>query len=221
MIATISKQLNHLIQNIRHKRGSYIVEGAITLPVFILCLCALAMIINIIAICENIGFIVAREVKELDLNVIASKELSLVKRVSLCNDVLDENKALSNFKIKDYDILFNDNGIDDLIYIETKAVFSVNSSTGIHGKIEFKEGLLTRGFTGRLLDSKGLPQSAFESEGQKGNVIVFPKYGERYHDQGCRYVKQNYEGEEIRVEMQAEDAVRKGYSPCKVCRGGS
>ena len=38
------------------KRGSYIVEAALSMPVLILCITAIALIINIIAICENIGF---------------------------------------------------------------------------------------------------------------------------------------------------------------------
>ena len=38
----------------RHKRGSYLVEAALTLPVFILCVIALALVIRIIGICENL-----------------------------------------------------------------------------------------------------------------------------------------------------------------------
>mgnify|MGYP000304262916 CR=1 FL=1 len=38
----------------RSKRGSYLVEAALTLPVFILCIVALALVIRVIGICENI-----------------------------------------------------------------------------------------------------------------------------------------------------------------------
>ena len=38
----------------RSKRGSYLVEAALTLPVFILCIVALALLIRVIGICENI-----------------------------------------------------------------------------------------------------------------------------------------------------------------------
>ena len=47
------------------KRGSYIVEAALSMPVLILCITAIALIINIIAICENIGFSSAEQMHKI------------------------------------------------------------------------------------------------------------------------------------------------------------
>ena len=60
---------------IESRKGSYIAEAALTLPVFILCVIALSLIVRIIAVCENIGFVTAAE----------ARDISLAK-VSLCTE---------------------------------------------------------------------------------------------------------------------------------------
>ena len=52
---------------IKNQKGSYIVEAALTLPVFILCVTALALIIRIIAVCENIGFVTSAEARDISI----------------------------------------------------------------------------------------------------------------------------------------------------------
>ena len=56
---------------IRNRRGSYIAEAALTLPVFILCVTALALIIRIIAVCENIGFVTALEARDISISSVS------------------------------------------------------------------------------------------------------------------------------------------------------
>ena len=38
-----------------------------------------------------------------------------------------------------------------------------------------------------------------------------------YYD---RYVKQDFKGEEVKLEMEQKDAELKGYTPCLICGGG-
>ena len=168
---------------VQSRRGSYIVEAAMSLPVFILCIIALALVIRIIAICENIGFVSAAEIKEIDLTA-SSKD------------------------------------IDDLIGVQSEAVFKVENPIGIHGKISFTQKILTRAFTGTLQDAEPLPESEFKRNAKSVRIVIFPKYGERYHVKSCYYVKRYDEGEAYKLEMERDDAAAKGYTPCKVCRGG-
>lgn len=204
-----------------NKKGSYIVEAAITLPAFIICLVSLALIIRIIGICDNTGFILAKETKQIDLQAETVPALAFAGKYSIRQEVLNNNPALNDFRVSEYDILFSKNGIDDLINIETVSGFTVENPIGVYGRIEFSEKLLTRGYTGRMLKAEPLSAEAFNVEGKSGTVTVFPKNGIRYHSPDCRYVHQEYAGEEVKVEMEAEDAERKGYTPCIICRGGS
>ena len=80
--------------------------------------------------------------------------------------------------------------------------------------------MLLRGFTGAERKEKPLSEEDFTEYEKSRPVVVFPKYGIRYHAKTCRYVKQEYEGQEYRLEMELEDAELKGYTPCLVCRGG-
>ena len=43
-------------------------EAALTLPVFILCIVALALVIRVIGICENISYVTCQETRKIALN---------------------------------------------------------------------------------------------------------------------------------------------------------
>ena len=200
---------------IKNQKGSYIVEAALTLPVFILCVTALALIIRIIAVCENIGFVTSAEARDISI-----AEISLCTEKNIEERVCEENPRLTDFRVTNMDYLFSDGNIDDLIGINTRSIFTVENPVGIHGQIEFTQGLLLRGFTGACRREEPLSESEFTEYKKSQPVVVFPKYGIRYHAKDCRYVKQEYEGQEYRLEMELEDAKLKGYTPCLVCRGG-
>ena len=116
--------------------------------------------------------------------------------------------------------MYSDANIDDLIGINSRSVFTVKNPIGIYGEIEFTQGLLFRGFTGAEQREKPLSEKDFTEYEKSQPVVVFPKYGTRYHIKTCRYVRQEYEGEEYKLEMELEDAKLKGYTACMVCRGG-
>ena len=200
---------------IKNRKGGYIAEAALTLPVFILCVIAMSLIVRIIAVCENIGFVTAAEARDISL-----AKISLCTEKNIEKRVCEENPRLTDFRVTNMDYLFSDGNIDDLIGINSRSLFTVKNPIGIYGQIEFTQGLLFRGFTGAERKESTLDEKDFTEYDQSKPVVVFPKYGIRYHKETCRYVKQEYEGNECRLEMELEDAKLKGYTPCLVCRGG-
>jgi hypothetical protein len=80
--------------------------------------------------------------------------------------------------------------------------------------------VLSRAFTGSVRRSGTLSAEEFQDGSGSNKVIIFPKYGERFHSAGCRYVKQDFKGEEVKLEMEQKDAELKGYTPCLICGGG-
>ncbi len=214
-----------LRKNIRNKAGSYIVEAALTLPIFIVCVVALALIINIISICENIGFVTSREVRDIDMNSYSSYSFELLSDISLCkfiieDSVMEENPKLTKFKVTNLDYLYSYDNINNLIGVDTKAIFKVENPLGIYGEIQFTQGLLTRAFVGDLQEERPLSEDEFCENSPSETVIIFPKYGTRYHLPDCRYVKREYKEEKYNLKMEMEDAKRKGYTPCMICGGG-
>lgn len=191
-----------------------------SLPVLILCIVALALIIRIIAICENISFVTAQEIKDIDLAAYRADSTYGIGKIVIEESVLEENPKLTSFDVTQLDYRYTENAIDDLIEVQIQANFKVENPIGILGEISFTQGILSRGFTGRTLDAQPLSASEFMRAGESAQVVVFPKYGERYHTKNCQYVRNYEEDEAYRLEMEREDAKAKGYTACTVCGGG-
>ena len=188
----------------KNKRGSYIVEATMALPVFIICFTAIALVILIIARCEEIVFVQSEKSVRLDQTA-----------PLILTDVRDESYELKHFRF-----MFSKHGIDDLILLDTETTMKVRDPVGISGRIVFRMKILSRARTGRT-ESKGpISEEDFMSNEGSREVVVFPKYGYRYHIKTCRYAVQEYAGEEVRLVMQLRDAELKGYTPCLVCGGG-
>ncbi len=202
------------------KKGSYIVEAALSMPVFILCIVAIALIINIIGICENIGYSSAKELHKISEKAYAGEGGGTLHRIALKSAVASENPKIRVFAVTDFRYKYSDNSIDELIGLETKSNFKVVNSIGINGKIEFSQKLLTRAFTGKTEDSKPLSLSEFQKNEASNPVVIFPRYGEKFHSESCRYVTQKYSGNEYKIMLEKEDAKAKGYATCSVCGGG-
>ncbi len=207
------------IRNLNNKKGSYIVEAAMSMPVFILCIVAIALIINIIAICENIGFHNAAELHEICAEAYAS-DAAAAHRLSLQSSVAAANPKVGKYKVTSFKYRYTDGEISDLIAMSSKADFRVANPIGINGNITFTQSILSRAFVGKTEDSDPLPISDFQKSGDSCTVVIFPKYGIKFHSTSCRYVKQEYEGDEYKLSMERDDAEAKGYAACSICNGG-
>lgn len=196
--------MNSAKDSVKTKKGSYTVEAALTLPVFILAFVALALVIGFIADCENMVF----------------EECRVIHRIDRSAPQIFPDPRSEAYKVTDFDYLYSDMGIDDLIAIRAVSELKVEYPFGISGKIRFRMGVLSRAFTGSLMRSGTLKEEDFRDGPASHKVVIFPKYGERFHSAGCRYVKQDFAGEEVKLEMEQKDAELKGYTPCLICGGG-
>lgn len=210
--------LQKTMRELKKRTGSYLIEAVLTLPICILAIVALALIIQVISICQSISFITAKETRNASLYT-----ETFMYTVSLCNkiedSVLKECGALTDFRVKKVDYPRKMGNIDDLIGITTQAQFTVENPVGIHGEIVFTEKLLSRGFTGALQDASPLEEAAFHQSGSSQKVLVFLRYGEKFHKSSCTIVKREAENQNTALEMDREDAVRKGYTACRLCCG--
>ncbi len=245
------------ILDLYSKKGSYLVEAAMSMPVFILCIVAIALIINIIAICENISFVSARELHQIAAAAYASDAARSVaggrgtgvpaagsegsapaagsaasgsslaadaaaaaQRLSLQSSVAAANPKVGSFKVTAFKYRYSDGEISNLIAMSSQADFRVANPIGINGDITFTQSILSRAFVGKTEDADPLPISEFQKNADSQPVVIFPKYGEKFHAASCRYVKQEYEGDEYKLSMEKVDAEAKGYTACSICNGG-
>lgn len=202
------------------KRGSYIVEAALSMPVLILCITAIALIINIIAICENIGFSSAEQMHKICSSAYIAETGEFSHGIAVQKAVASDNPKLRSFTVTGFRYRYTKQGVDDLIGLQTKSSFTVANPIGINGNIIFTQRILARAFTGKLENAEPLAAGEFQKNGESVPVVVFPRYGIRFHAASCRYAKQKYGEQEYKIEMEREDAKAKGYTPCLVCGGG-
>lgn len=207
-----------MIKHIKNKRGSYIVEGAMTLPFFIVAVISLALIIRIISVCEGITFSVTKEFRTLSIEKGITRRTT-IPQARIYTKVLKDNFRLRNFQIKYFNDSYSENGIEDMLMIKTRSRLRVNHPLGIDGKIAFDFNFIARNYTGKKEEGKPLGEEAFKENADSHKVIIFPKYGIRFHRENCFYVTKKYKNEGNKTEMEREDAIRRGYSPCKVCGG--
>ena len=186
------------------KKGSYMVEASMCLPVFILVFVALALVVNIIASCEEMVF----------------RQCSLIYDMDMKAPQILTNPGREGYRVLDFDYLYSDGRTEDLISLDSRSDFEVKNPIGILGRIEFRLNILSRGYTGALQHSGKLTEEEFSDGSGSCKVVIFPKYGIRFHAEGCRYVKMDFRGEEIKIEIEKRDAELKGYTPCLVCGGG-
>jgi hypothetical protein len=48
---------------------------------------------------------------------------------------------------------------------------------------------------------------------RKACIVFVTRTGERYHVDGCRYLRRS------RIPMEKREAIRAGFTPCRVCGG--
>lgn len=207
----------NLRKNIKkNKEGSYILEASITLPILIISICSLILVIKAIMICESITFHTSKNM----IDTMFGRNIGFSVN-PLCNEMKEIEDSISSFKVTKYRYLYSEDELNDLIAFDAKAEFNIINAIGINGNINFSEKILCRGFTGNLQNGIPLEEDEFLRYEDSIKVYIFPKYGEKYHQRNCRYIKINkIENGYIR-EIDREDALRKGYIPCVVCKGAA
>lgn len=202
----------------KNKSGSYITEAAISLPILVIAICSLILIIKIIMICEGICFSTADGL----IDIIRNPQENILS-VSLCKKiekkVLSDESELTNFKVVDADYVAFSEDEQKSIIVKTRGCFTVQNIIGIDGRISFEQTFVARSMAGK--DNKGeiLTEESFSGGGISTKVVVFPKYGEKYHTKECTYVKRAQKESAVKLEMEKNDAGIKGYKPCLVCGG--
>ena len=252
------------IKKIFNRKGMYILEAAITLPVFIIAVVLLISIIPAIRDFEQAVYVTADTVRMESIKA-AFAEDSVTGPIYAMNRANRGQGRRCRFSVTGYRYLFSESGIDDLIEIKYSSRFSERNPLGKLSTIVFKGDTVGRAFTGRFNRSNPTSIEEFLNSRKSCKVYVFPEGGKKYHGKGCRYlnpacrqevltsrIRKKYggcslckskdmeDGQSVYVfhssgksyhrrkcksvtrfyiEIEKEDAEKKGYTPCSVCGG--
>jgi len=203
-----------------NKKGGYIVEAAISLPVLIIAVCSLILIITISMICESITFSTTESLIDIIRNPYKNNlSVSLCKKVE--KNVLADESRLTDFKVTEKEDVYIAGDDQEHIGLTAQGNFSVINPLGINGRITFTESILARPMVGKNNCGNVLREEEFCGNGKSKKVMVFPKYGEKYHRKNCLYVKRAKKEDVCQLEMEEIDAGLKDYEPCLVCGGAA
>ena len=185
-----------------NKKGMYILEASIIMPLFIASMVMMISIIPVITACENVVFSASDELR-LDSAKAAFIDDGILSPAAIYGRVTSENSRISTFSIDSYRQGVTRNGIDELITVKFTAGFRNGISLIPVNGIKFSGNLTSRAFTGST--------HTVESDSDDSIVYVFPEDGVRFHNLGCRYLHAH-----CHMTVLTQSLMNR-YHPCPLC----
>ena len=199
------------MKKIFNKRGSYIVEAGMVLPILILSMICLVSIVSMYSTGENVFFSSCDEVL---LSCVKSSVLkeSISLPASIMLRARSENPNLSYVAVTDYGYLYDEGYMSDLISIEVSGKHKSPASMFFIDNL-ISERIMGRAFTGLY---KPTPQGDSMLDGEDADIVyVFPMRGEKYHNRECAFLNPACQ----RVFLTQD--IKNKYSPCSICKSGN
>ena len=170
-----------------NKRGSYLVEAAISLPVFIIAVIVMSSVILMYACIEDCAFIAANELRRGAAEaVIADTSIALPHRIR--KELEDKHSQVHSARLIDAGFRSERWGVDELLLVDFRLTLKTNNPLGIRAEADYDLALVTRAYVGRERDEANMTAEEFADEDAEA-VFIFPKRGEKYHSKGIIYRK--------------------------------
>jgi len=197
----------------KSRRGTYILEAVMVIPIFIIAVVMLISVIPMIGTCENIAFAAADEMRIEAIKTSVRKNPAAMP-VALDIRIKKENNSISSLSTWRYRYLYSECGIDDLISMDIRAELKQNNPMDMISAMDFRGRLVGRAYTGSVHKDEDMAREEFEEEKDSCKVWVFPEYGEKYHKESCTYVQASCHMEYLSQSIIAH------YRPCPLCGAG-
>ncbi len=188
------------------KKGSYLVEAAIIMPIFILGVLMLISAIPALSTSENTAFSVCDELRLESAKAAFAGEGATMKLRIKSRVAADSPKA-AGFRFTSCKYLYRKRSIDDLITVKYHFSYGGNDTQNLFTSAGFIGEMTVRAFTGKI--HKHAPVS--QSKKEEKQVYIFPQWGMRYHQKSCTYVTGSCQMVYLTVKIQ------KQYQSCKLC----
>ena len=195
-----------------NKNGSYIVEAAITLPVFLIAVIVMSSIILMYACIEDCNFIAANELRRGAAEaVIADTSLAIPYRIR--KEIEDKHSQIESARLNEAGCRISKWGTDELLTIDYTLRLRTNNPLGIKAAADYDLSLVTRAYVGKERNVGNMSVEEFAEE-DSVPVYIFPKRGEKYHSEGCGFLKAASRSGTLTASM------KKQYKSCSTCHSG-
>ena len=192
-----------------NKRGSYLTEAAISLPVFIIAVIVMSSVILMYACIEDCTFIAANELRRGAAEaVMADTSIALPHRIR--KELEDNHSQVHSARLTDAGFRCRRWGIDELILVDFRLKLKTGNPLGIKAEADYDLALATRAYVGRERDGPNMTAEEFADEDAEA-VYIFKKRGEKYHSKGCTFLKA------ASTSAALSGSIRKKYKACPLC----
>ena len=197
---------------LKNRRGSYIVESTIVLPVFFIAVMVMSSVILMYACIENCSFMTAVEMRKCAAEAIYTDTYMLMP-YRLKKEIEKTHSQVDSTRVTDYGYRESRWGQDELIALTIDMRLKTANPLGIRAKADYDLSLVTRAYVGKIRDNPAM--SADEMSGADSEpVFIFPKRGERYHSEGCGFLTA------ASTSGVLNSSVKKKYKSCPLCGSG-
>ncbi len=222
----IKFSLNNFIKLINKKRinkkGFIILETTLILPFLLIGILTLVYLLKILWIEERAFFTFEGEARALsrgaylqEVTTGADQIHSATFPVILTGKLYkDHEKDIKNVTLKEYQYLFADKGLTNLIYAKLSYDVNIRLPIPFQRQAPIESALLFRGFLGAEQQYPFLDFEEMEEEKEVNPVWVFPRAGERYHRDTCTYITNQPR------QMVLTGGLKRKYDPCSLCKPG-
>lgn len=189
--------------------GSYLVEGAICLPLFIIGILTFLSVILMYAAVENANYVGADEMRRAMAEArIFPSHITASRRIK--NRMMEYSHLVESTSIRDLRFRTEYKGIDEVIAISMDMELKARNPMNFMSSARYRMSLMSRAYVGKKRSLKPATDSDMQDKNAAG-VYVFPKRGEKYHREGCTFMKAGT------VTRSLDPYVRKQYKNCPVC----
>ena len=195
-----------------NKKGSYILEAAIVLPLFISAVIVMNSVILMYTCIEDCNFIAANELRRSAAEaVIADTSLTVPYRIK--KEILGKHSQVESMKLTDAGFRTSRWGTDELIAVSFRMKLKGYGSPAFNAGAHYDLSLVTRAYVGRERDEAAMSADEFMDKDAEA-VFIFPKRGEKYHSESCDFLKAASRSAALNEE------IRRKYHSCPLCHSG-
>jgi hypothetical protein len=200
---------------LKGKRGSFTLEAAIFLPIFIISALTVGYLVKLIAVQENAFHALADETRKVAAEA-SFTPYPLFFKGDAEKRIAEENEGeLENLRIARFDYRYGLGEYTEQIRVTANSDIGVKLPAAVIQTIPVSDTILCRAFVGANNSSAPMSAEELEEDKESRTVWIFPRSGTKYHGETCSYIAV------YPKELILSGSVRGKYTPCKLCNPGS
>jgi len=192
------------------KNGYFILEATIFLPIFLIAILTIGYLIKVASIEENVTHIMVDEASKLARDAYVTSFAPTFKYI-LKDRIMAENTNIQELDITQFSYLYQSANMDGQIKIKVDYTIDVKLPLHFYDGFTREMKLGLRGFIGNRREIEAMPFSEMEEKKESCIVWVFPRTGERYHKENCKYIKVDAK------QVLLTKVIKRKYDACGIC----